>query len=93
MLVMKPGDNQTLNVSDSAVGFSDVDTEVTRAMFAIETGSVRCRWDGTDPTASVGYPMAAGTHWSINGRDLIVALKFIRQTDDAVVSVAFMKGM
>lgn len=53
-----------------------------------ETQAVRWRDDGTDPTASVGYPLAVGAELLYDASSL-VALKFIEQTTSASLNVAY----
>lgn len=61
----------------------------TRLMTAIpETQAVRWRSDGTDPTATVGYPLAAGVEQQYNAEQLPL-LKFIEQVASAKLNVYF----
>jgi len=61
-----------------------------KAQFALispEGADVRWRDDGTDPTASVGMPLADGaTVWYIGNLD---AVKFIEQAASAVLNVSY----
>lgn len=53
-----------------------------------ETQAVRWRADGTNPTASVGYPLAVGVEARFTLKQLS-ALKFIEQTASAKINVYF----
>lgn len=53
-----------------------------------ETQAVRWRDDGTDPTASVGQPLAVGAELRYDGMGL-AKLKFIEQTATAKVNVVY----
>lgn len=55
-----------------------------------EAGDVRWRDDGTAPTASVGYPLAAGAELQYTGTPAaLAALRFIGQTAGAVLNVCY----
>mgnify|MGYP000016362215 CR=1 len=59
--------------------------------FAIITaGSQAVRWrdDGTDPTATVGYPLAAGSELQYSASSLS-RLKFIEQTASATLDISY----
>lgn len=62
----------------------------TAVLITPETGSVRYRCDGTDPTASVGQPIASGTSWPVQGAAVIAALKLIASAS-TTVSVEFLR--
>lgn len=55
------------------------------AVISVETQAVRMRDDGTDPTASVGFPLAASVPFTYDGD--LARLKFIAQTGTAIVNV------
>lgn len=58
--------------------------------FDIQAATVRCRWDGTNPTASVGHALAAGSAYTWNV-DQFNNAKFIRQdSTDAVIFASLM---
>ncbi len=91
---------QTLTVSSTAVGLTlPTETAVSGATkpvaanyayITVETGAVRWRDDGTDPTASVGSPIASGSSFIYDGN--LSAIKFIRQTVDATLTIAFYRA-
>lgn len=60
------------------------------AIIQAETQAVRFRDDGTNPTASVGMPLATGVFMQFDG-DLSV-LKFIEQTTSAKLNVLYYKS-
>lgn len=53
-----------------------------------ETQAVRWRADGTNPTASVGYPLAIGVEAQFTLKQL-AGLKFIEQTAGAKINIYF----
>jgi hypothetical protein len=55
-----------------------------------ETQAIRYRDDGTNPTATVGMPVASGTCFQYSGSSLS-ALKFIEQTASAKLNISFYK--
>lgn len=84
---------QSLTVSTAAVaatGYtaaSSGSSPVQLVTFDIQANTVRTRWDGTDPTSTVGTILAAGSNytWSLAQYN---AAKFIRistATGDAVI--------
>jgi len=63
------------------------------AMFAIitcESQGVRFRDDGTDPTASVGFPLATGVILTYSGP--LSRIKFIQQAASATLNIAYYGG-
>lgn len=56
------------------------------AIFVAETQNIRWRDDGTDPTATVGMPVSAGSYFSYDGD--LRKIKFIGQAGQAIVNVA-----
>jgi len=61
------------------------------AIVTPQTQAVRWRDDGTDPTASVGYPLAAGAELQYAASSL-TRLKFIEQTASAALNVSYYGG-
>jgi hypothetical protein len=57
------------------------------AMITPETQAVRWRDDDTDPTASVGMPLAAGTTLQYDGD--LTKIKFIEQTAGAKLNISY----
>lgn len=72
-------------------GASDL-AQADRAIIACNTQGVVATWNGTDPTASLGIPVAAGATLVVEGNANIQALKFIRSGgSDATVTVQLEK--
>lgn len=90
--VRTPKGNYQGTVSSTAVTLATIiGTSIpSGSKFALVSFSnaVRYRDDGTNPTASVGFPIAASTPWKFDESDL-TTVKFIRQSADATVDVAF----
>jgi len=59
----------------------------TMALIVAETQGVRWRDDGTNPTASVGMPIAAGAYLNYDGD--LNRVKFIEQTASAKLNVSY----
>lgn len=59
------------------------------ALIIAETQAVRWRDDGTNPTASVGIPLATGTAFWYSGA--LSSIKFIEQTASAKINVSYYK--
>lgn len=89
--------HETIAVSSTAVGltvatFSPASGPGAQgALIAVEGGAVRFWVDGTDPTAAVGVPAAAGTTITLNGQNGLRGFRVIRQTVDAIVSVVYLR--
>jgi opacity protein-like surface antigen len=66
----------------------------TTAVFCtVETQSIRLRYDGTSPTASVGHPFNANDTFTLDGYDNVRSLKMIGSgTSAATVSCTFEKS-
>ena len=59
----------------------------TMALIVPETQGVRWRDDGTNPTASVGMPIAAGAYLNYDGD--LNRVKFIEQTASAKLNISY----
>ena len=59
----------------------------TIALITPETNKVRWRDDGTNPTASVGMPLAAGVTLQYDGD--LKKIKFIEQTASAKINISY----
>jgi hypothetical protein len=70
----------------SAVGLS-APSGATRALIAPLTKDIRWRDDGTNPTASVGMPVTAGTYLSYDGD--LKNIKFIQTAASAELNVIY----
>lgn len=75
---------EAITVADTAIGptaathVATTTRKATRAYVTVETASIRVRYDGTNPTASVGHLKQAGEEFIIEGSANIAALKMIR---------------
>lgn len=58
-----------------------------RALITPETQAVRWRDDGTDPTGSIGMPLAVAATMDYRGN--LAAIKFIEQAASAKINVAY----
>jgi hypothetical protein len=66
-----------------------VPTGATTAVITAETQGVRWRDDGTAPTATVGFPLAAGQSMTVRGSASIAAIRFIEQSASASLNVSY----
>jgi hypothetical protein len=57
------------------------------ALIVAETQGVRWRDDGTDPTSSVGMPLATGVPFAYDGD--LSRIRFIQQSASAVLNVSY----
>lgn len=85
--------SQSLTVSTAAVaavgytGSSAVNNNSV-VVFDVQTANVRVRWDGTDPTSTVGHLLyiGSGYTWDV---DQFNAAKFIRDSAATVDAIIF----
>jgi hypothetical protein len=72
----------------SATNLSSIPTRATMAVITVKgTAGIRWRDDGTNPTASVGTPVAAGATFSYTGK--LSALSIIEEAASASVNVTY----
>lgn len=83
---LRPLGYQQITSLSSATGLT-VPRGATVALIQPETQAVRWRDDGTNPTASVGMPIAVGETLPYIG--YLENIKFIEQTASAVLNVAY----
>ena len=60
-----------------------------KAFITLETGNIRFRVDGTDPTTSVGHKLDAGQNLTLNTRGQINNLKVISISTHGVLSISY----
>lgn len=65
---------------------------VTLVTFDVQTSNLRARWDGTDPTSTVGHMLTAGNAYTWNVSQYNAA-KFIRDTAAVADGVIFASPM
>jgi hypothetical protein len=89
-------------MSASALGYQQITSLAAATALTIPAGtgfaiitpagqSVRWRDDGVDPTAGVGYPLAAGSELQYAASSLS-RLKFIEQVASATLNIAYFSG-
>lgn len=61
----------------------------TAAVVTSDTAGVRWRDDGTNPTAAIGMPIAAGQSYTFNGAAQLAAIKFILQSGSPVLNISY----
>lgn len=57
----------------------------------VETDAIRYRFDGTDPTATVGHKVAADQYFWVVGINNVRRLRMIRVTADATAHCSFIR--
>lgn len=82
---------------DNAKGFTVVPDRTYGAMIVCEANAIRWRADGTDPTDSVGIPMAVGDTLTLtdgNYHDFLRKFKIINKASgsNGKVQCAFFNG-
>lgn len=93
MLAGSPVASQALTVSTAAVaptgytGSSAVNANSV-VTFDVQAYNVRVRWDGTDPTSTVGHLLYVGSAYTWNV-DQFNAAKFIRDSAAAGDAIVF----
>ena len=81
---------EALAVSSAAVGFT-AGTYLTNrhAIAQVQNNPVRYRFDGTDPTATVGFIAPVGSFINLTSRDQLKNFKAIATGGDATLFAAF----
>lgn len=77
----------------SVTGLSaDLVKQADRARITVATDAIRYRYDGGDPSATVGHYLPANGETVIEGQENIARLRFIRAgSSDATLSVTLEK--
>lgn len=96
------GDFETITVSTTAIGFTaskllinqagGFHKRAVKAFLSIADGDIRVRFDGTNPTNTVGHKFLSGSDFTVIGDSDITKLRMIKDTAsgaDAAVSVTF----
>lgn len=76
----------TLAVSSAAVSFTsgNLAADCKYVRLQVQGNSVRVTYDGSNPSSSNGEQVQPG-QMAVFSRDVVLAMKFIRETSDAVV--------
>lgn len=83
------GYQQIASGLSAALGLT-VPVGATVAVIVAEAQAVRFRDDGTNPTATVGIPLAVAQEFFYTGP--LANIKFIEQTASAKLNVSYYKG-
>lgn len=85
--------NSALAISHASWSWEENDlADAARATVACNSNGVVVSWGGTDPTTTLGIPLAAGAHIEVVGNRNVQNLKFIRSGgSDAAVSIQLEK--
>lgn len=77
-------DNITWPSGDAAASLGDFGD----ALIEVQDQPVRARWDGVDPTASVGHLFAAGDRITLSSRDAVADFRVIKDgATDATLAI------
>lgn len=86
---------EQITVSNSSIGFTSTiayptgGPQADYAVVTIATNAATYRDDGIAPTATVGYPIAVGTAYSVCGIQAIKQARFIRVSADGTLNVLY----
>lgn len=83
-----PAGYQQITDLSAAVALT-VPAGATMAVIEAEAADVRYRDDGTNPTATIGMPLAQGGYLPYSAN--LAAIKFIQQASGAVLNVSYYK--
>lgn len=76
-----------LAVSNTSVSLPTIPAAANLAVICVESGAVRWRDDGTDPTAAVGMLLPAGGTYEFDAN--LAEIEFIRTSVDAALSISY----
>jgi len=87
-------DYESITIADTAIGLTDAKIETARrpisVLITFETGQIRWRADGTDPTSSEGHLQNAMSSIVIEGYHNLKKIRFIRTgTTSGVAKVSY----
>lgn len=71
----------------AAAALSTIPVGATYAVLVPESNAIRYRDDGTNPTAAIGMPVAAGASITYDGN--LAAVKVISQSGTASLNIAY----
>jgi hypothetical protein len=85
---------ETITVSSTAIGFTAATYNPTtgkakRVFLSCATNPIRFRYDGTNPTTTVGHVLSAGSSINITGGNAIDNFKMIASGSDATCSATY----
>lgn len=82
---------EAVTVSTTAVALTAATFgQSNEAFITVENGAVRFRMDGTAPTASQGHELDVGDSLTLDSRDQIERIRFIRRNGvDATLRVSY----
>ncbi len=84
--------NSAITIGGAPFDFSAAQLKAAAVAVVIANANgIAITWEGTDPTATKGLPIAESGSVKIEGNTNVNALKFIRLTDDATVTVILEK--
>ena len=81
---LNPSAYEAIAVSTSAIGFTATlirERSVVGAFITLETGQVRFRMDGTDPSSTTGHLLEIGQSLTLKSRAAVEKIKFIKTGD------------
>lgn len=92
LLACFPGDpiapGQTFNGA-AGVQTLTVPGRANSAVVSVDTQAIRCTFDGTTPTATVGLIVAANTIIQLTGRATLEGFQYLQAAAGAVVNVQY----
>lgn len=88
--------SEQITVSTTSIGITTAlidqcatrfDLPVRRVFVSIESNTIRFRYDGADPTSTVGHPCLANGSFVLEGEGNIRSFRMIRVSGDATATV------
>lgn len=77
---------QAMTVSTTAIGITNAEAwAFSECVCGVESNNIRVRWDGTNPTSTVGMLLVSGTFITLKKTE-IVPFRAIRVSADATLS-------
>ena len=85
--------SQSLSVSTASVGFGTAfNVNTVLVTFDVQDQDVRCRWDGSNPTGTVGHLLVAGSSYTWD-KGMATAAKFIRKSTATADATIFLSEL
>lgn len=80
---LNPSAYEAITVSTVAIGFTAalIRGSVVGAFVTLETGQVRFRMDGVDPSSTTGHLLEIGQSLTLKSRAAVEKIKFIKTGD------------
>jgi len=81
---LNPSAYEAITVSTAAIGFTAAlirERSVVGAFITLETGQIRFRMDGIDPSSTTGHLLEIGQSLTLKSKAAVEKIKFIKTGD------------